>query len=389
MNDSKNVLQFLCFRSPYGGSFFKSLLKLEQTLKSDGTEMVYLFHVDTSDIPWVRDLINEGRKIYFLTGDFLKDILLVKQIVAKHNIKFLHAHFAGTKFFFLFKIVKLLYRNQLFIIRHLRNHDQPRGFVGESLRKALNHIDLYIGCSQSVANEFKKNFKIPNDKITYVTNAIDFTRLNEYEKLERADFNIAPNSKVFLMFGFDYLRKGVDIVLEAMNNLVNSGQNVSLLLSLSVNRESIETKIKARFNEIPTWLKILDPRDDIASYYHLSDYFISAAREEGFCNSLVEAAYCKKPIITSDIPGPGSLNIPHTYKFTSEGVSELQNAMLSAIYLTKDQKEMITADQKAYVEKTFDLNLWANQISGLYKNLKKNHGKAVETYHEQGIEVYA
>lgn len=386
---SKNVLQFVCFRSPYGGSFFKSLLRLEQTLKRDGTEMIYLFHTDTSDIGWVQDLIKEGKKIYFLTGNFLKDILTVKKIVVKHNIKYLHAHFAGTKFFCLFKVVKMLYRKDLFIIRHLRNHDQPRGVVGESLRKALNDIDLYIGCSESVAIEFRKNFKLSSEKVTYATNAIDFTRLNKFEKLERDDLRIDKNASVFLMFGFDYLRKGVDLVLEAMNNLTNDGENVCLLLSLSINREPIEQKIKERFKEIPSWLKILEPRDDIASYYNLSDYFISAAREEGFCNSLVESAYCERPIITSDIPGPRSLNIPHTYTFTSENIAGLQKVMLSAMALTDAQKKKITADQKAYVEKTYDLDIWANRICGLYKNLDKKPDGISEESQDGMIEVYA
>jgi galacturonosyltransferase len=191
------------------------------------------------------------------------------------------------------------------------------------------------------------------------------------------------------MFGFDYLRKGVDLVLEAMNNLANDGKNVCLLLSLSVNRESIEQKIKDRFKEIPSWLRILEPRDDIASYYNLSNYFISAAREEGFCNSLVESAYCERPIITSDIPGPRALNIPHTYTFTSENITELQNVMLSAMALTGDQKKKITADQKAYVEKAYDLDLWANQISGLYKTLKKKPDGINEESQDGMIEVYA
>ncbi|HTD40394.1 MAG TPA: glycosyltransferase family 4 protein [Mucilaginibacter sp.] len=369
MNQSKNVLQFLCFRSPYGGSFFKSLLRLEKTLESDSVEMVYLFHEDTSDIDWVQGLINEGKKIYFLSNDFHKDIFIVKNILAKHNIKYIHAHFAGTKQFFLFKIAKLLYNKDLVIIRHLRNHDQPIGFFGEGLRKALNHVDLYIGCSESVAIEYRKNFRLNSNKVTFVTNAIDFNRLNQYEVLKRADFNISPNTTVFLMFGFDYFRKGVDIALEAMDGLVKQGHDVCLLLSLSVNREAIELNIKDRFQDIPEWLRILKPRDDIASYYNLSDYFISASREEGFCNALVEAAYCERPIITSDIPGPQSLNIPHTYMFDSEDIAGLQNAMLSLISLDNDKKKQITVNQKAYVEKAFDLDLWANQISGIYKNL--------------------
>ncbi|MDB5023922.1 MAG: hypothetical protein JWP78_1677, partial [Mucilaginibacter sp.] len=317
MTPSKNVLQFVCFRSPYGGSFFKSLLRLEHTLHHEGLEMIYLFHEDTSDIGWVQDLIGQGKKIYFLSGRFSRDIFIVRDILEKHHIKYIHAHFAGTKYFFLFKIAKQLYDKELLIIRHLRNHDRPRGFIGEGLRKVLNHIDLYIGCSESVATNYRKNFKLSGDKVRFVTNAIDFTRLNKFDELKRSDYGISPDAAVFLMFGFDYLRKGVDVVLEAMDNLVKQNHDICLLLSLSVNREFIESKIIERFGQIPGWLKILDPREDIASYYKLSNYFISASREEGFCNALVEAAYCQRPIITSDIPGPGSLDIPHTYKFAS------------------------------------------------------------------------
>jgi glycosyltransferase involved in cell wall biosynthesis len=233
----------------------------------------------------------------------------------------------------------------------------------------LNHIDLYIGCSESVAVEYKKNFKVSNEKITHVTNAIDFNRLNKFEKLKRSEYHINDNTIVFLLFGFDYLRKGVDLVLEAMNNLIKERHDVCLLLSLSVNRESIEQKIIDRFGKMPDWLRILNPRDDIASYYNLGDYFISAAREEGFCNALVEAAYCERPIISSDIPGPQSLNIPHTYMFISEDINGLQNAMISLISLTDAQKQQIVSEQKEYVMKNFDLDTWANQITNVYRNL--------------------
>jgi glycosyltransferase involved in cell wall biosynthesis len=369
MNSSVNVLQFLCFRSPYGGSFFKSLLKLEQHLGNNSTEMIYLFHEDVSDIDWVQGLIDEGKKVYFLSGSFTKDVLTVRNILVKHNIKYLHAHFAGTKFFLLFNIAKQLYRNKLYIIRHLRNHDKPLGFVKENMRKMLNHIDLYIGCSESVAIEYRKNFNLKEDKVTFVTNAIDFNRLNKFEPLKRSDFGIAPNTTVFLMFGFDYMRKGVDIVLEAMDRLAKQGHSVHLLLSLSVNKEWIEAKIIKRFQQLPEWLTVLKPRDDIASYYNICDYFISAAREEGFCNSLVEAAYCERPVISSDIPGPQSLNIPHTRNFPSEDVTALQNEMLFLMSLSDEEKKQMAADQKSYVQKTFDLDAWARGIIGIYKGL--------------------
>jgi glycosyltransferase involved in cell wall biosynthesis len=366
---SKNVLQFLCFNSPYGGSFFQSLLMLEQKLNEDDIDMIYLFHTDTSRYDWIQDLINQGKKIYFLSGNFSKDIFYVRDLLVKHNIRYIHAHFAGLKYLFLLNVAGKLYSKQTFIVRHLRNHDKPRGFVSESLRKMLNKVDLYIGCSESVADEYKKNFKIEDKKITHVTNAINFNRLNKFDNLKRADFNISPDTKVFLLFGFDYYRKGVDVVLEAMDRLVTEGHDVCLLLSLSTNKEMIESKIKDRFSKIPDWLRILSPRDDIASYYLLSNYFISASREEGFCNSLVESAYCERPIISSNIPGQGSLNIPHTYKFASENIDELKNAMIGLMTLSEAEQSRIVTEQKEYVIKNFDLDTWAEQITDVYRNL--------------------
>ena len=43
--------------------------------------------------------------------------------------------------------------------------------------------------------------------------------------------------------------------------------------------------------------------------------------------------------------------------------------MKSLIALTDDQKKKITADQKKYVVKNFDLDTWATQITKVYKNL--------------------
>ncbi|MBV8389719.1 MAG: glycosyltransferase family 4 protein [Mucilaginibacter sp.] len=342
---------------------------LEQRLGEEDIDMVYLFHVDTSHYEWVQGLINQGKKIYFLSGSFSRDVFFIKELLATHRIKYIHAHFAGFKYLFLLNFASKLYNKRVFLVRHLRNHDKPRGILSESMRKTLNHVDLYIGCSESVSVEYQKNFRINTKKITHVTNAINFDRLNKFEDIKRSDYKIGETTKMFLLFGFDYYRKGVDLVLEAMDLLVTEGYDVCLLLSLSTNRELIESRIADRFTKIPDWLRILSPRDDVASYYRLSNYFISASREEGFCNALVESAYCERPIISSNIPGQSSLNIPHTYTFPSENIAGLKDAMISLISLTDVQTNQIVAEQKEYVIKNFDLETWADQITAAYKNL--------------------
>ena len=104
------------------------------------------------------------------------------------------------------------------------------------------------------------------------------------------------------MFGFDYYRKGVDLAIEALSEIINEKEDVCLLISLSSNKDFVLSKIRKRFNTIPDWIKILELRNDIVTYYHLSDAFLSPSRSEGFCNSLVEGAYCEIPLIASKIP---------------------------------------------------------------------------------------
>jgi glycosyltransferase involved in cell wall biosynthesis len=369
MKSSKNVLQFMCYEAPYPGNFIKSLLRLDNTIKKGGIETVYLFHCNMADKDWVQDLIYQGKRIYFLNGQLLKDISILKKILVTHKIKFIHSHFTGVKYHILFNIARVQYDVNLCIIRHLHNHDQPGNFIVERIKSMVTHTDFYIGCSESVAIEFPINFKIDSAKVDSATNAIDFTRLDQFDDLSRENLNIGDNTTVFLMFGFDYHRKGVDLVLEAMHNLVAQKYDVCLLLSLSANRDLVESKIIELFQQIPPWLKIVNSRDDIGTYYRFSDCFLSASREEGFSYSLVEAAYCETPIITSDIPGPKNLDIPHAIKFSSENMAELQKAMLSVISLTDDQKKQITFDQKSYVIKTFDLDVWADRIFNMYKRL--------------------
>lgn len=359
----------MCYEAPYPGNFIKSLLRLDNTIKKEGIDTVYLFHCNMDGKDWVQDLIHQGKKIYFLSGQLLKDISILKKILVTHNIKFIHSHFTGVKYHILFNIVRVQYDVNLRIIRHLHNHDQPRNFIVERVKGMVTHTDFYIGCSESVATEFSGKFKIDSTKVDSATNAIDFTRLDQFADLSREDLNIGDSTTVFLMFGFDYHRKGVDLALEAMNNLADQKHDVCLLLSLSVNRSLIESKIIERFQQIPSWLKIVNSRDDIGTYYRFSDCFLSASRGEGFSYSLLEAAYCGAPIITSDIPGSKDLDMPHSFKFPTENIAELQKAMLSVISLTDDQKKQITFDQKSYVVKTFDLDVWADRIFNMYKRL--------------------
>jgi glycosyltransferase involved in cell wall biosynthesis len=365
-----NVLQFMSYNAPYKGSFFNSLLRLEARINQEGRDTIYLFQKKESfDREWVKALVEEGEKIYFLSGQKIEDLALIYKIIKKHKIRIIHTHFAGIKQHFLFNIIRQTFRHKIFMINHLHNHYPKRHFIRRSVTKMVSNIDLYLGCSRSVAEHHRRINNIKESKITYVENGVDFSRLDKYEYLDRSDFSIKSSTKVFLIFGFDYYRKGVDIALEALNEIVNDRGDICLLISLSSNKDFVLSKIRDRFNSIPDWIKLVEPRDDIATYYHLSDAFLSPSRSEGFCYSLVEAAYCEIPLIASKIPNQDYLYIPTFFQFKSEEVLDLKKQILIVLSLNEERKRELAKIQRDFVIKSFDLNIWAEKIFIIYKSL--------------------
>ncbi len=122
--------------------------------------------------------------------------------------------------------------------------------------------------------------------------------------------------------------------------------------------EKIQSYIEASFGGCPSWVHVVDALDDVATYYHAADVFVSAAREEGLCYSPIEAAYCGCAIISSEIDGVPYQAIPYCRTFPSENVALLRKTLLESIVPnTPEQKK----EAAAAVVAQFDLDTWAEK----------------------------
>lgn len=373
----KSVLQFMRYNAPYQGNFIKSLLRLENRLKEENIEMIYLFEKGTSNQKWAQELILRGKKMYFLEGKLVEDLLFIYRITKRHNVGIIHAHFTGLKHLFLFSLLKGMTKKRVVLLNHIHSRHKKKNFFITKFKKISTSVNLHIGCGEAVSDHFKSINRISNEKITYVVNAIEFERLEKYVTIDRESMSLPKESKLFLMFGYDYYIKGVDIAFSALEDVVKNNKNVILLLTLSINKDFVVSKIKEKFGSMPYWIKLLEPRDDIGSYHKLADVFLAPSRTEGLSYSLIEAAYSGLPIIASDIPGQSTLNIPNVFKFPSEDISKLKQQILTVLDLDQEQISKIASAEKSYVMKTFDLNVWAEEIVDIYKSFYSyNHTRA-------------
>ena len=127
--------------------------------------------------------------------------------------------------------------------------------------------------------------------------------------------------------------------------------------------------------EVPEWVKILPPREDVASYYRAADLFISPSRAEGMTYSVIECAYCKCPMIVSDICGQGHARaIPGAKIVENENTEMLREAIIESI--TVDNSSLEKAYN--YVKENYSLDNWCNKILDLYNNLLENEKRNAE-----------
>ncbi len=363
---NKNIMSYMNYAAPYMGNFINSLLFLEKDLKRKGQRFIYIFPKETKSQKWVHELINQGKKIYFLSGNIFSDIIRISRIIKAEDIKIIHLHFAHYKQYIVFKIASLL-TEKTYIISHFHNHYQEKNSVFlEKIIKAIKNSNFYIGVSLSVAQDLvKKGFD--EKRVKSIPNAIDFKRLDVYKQMKKEDLKI-ENKKIVLMFGFNYYRKGVDLAIKALKDVAIK-ENIVLLISLSVNKQLVENNIIKELGAIPGWIKILEARNDVATYYNLADVFLTSSREEGFCYAAVEAAYCKPLVVASDIPAQNALDIPYTFYYEVTNTESLKENILKALSINKEESRKISREQRDFVVAKYSLKKWSSEIINIYNDV--------------------
>ncbi len=356
-----SILNFADYSAPYEGNFIKSLINLEEKLIKKNINLVYLFPKPTKEQAWAQGLIKKQKKIYFLTGTYLKDILLIIKIMKTHKIKIIHTHFSTFKYDAILKISRILSKKPTYI-RHMHMvYKNKNNFLLEKIKRFVSNADIEIACSQVAYKAMKDaNFNINN--LYLIVNAIDFLRLDKYKEIDRKDFAISSREKIILMFAYNYYVKGVDIAIKAVKELIKQNFNIRLLIIVAKNEKEISNRIIEEEGEVPNYINILPPRNDIGTYYKMADIFLSASRKESFCYAIREAAYLECLTVASNILAHKMTDKDIT--FENENYKDLAEKLKYA--LTLRDKDTITLTQKEFVIEQYSIDKWSDEIIKLY-----------------------
>ncbi|MGC9195163.1 MAG: glycosyltransferase family 4 protein [Syntrophobacteraceae bacterium] len=364
----RNVLHYASYDAPYMGNFMSSLLYLDAKLQENGHKMAFLFSQIAKSRPWVAILQSKDNDLSFMHGDIRQDISTLKNMIADKAIDILHLHFCSAQMIVMANLA-LLFSKRTKCVIHLHNHyPDHTNIIKDIMRKVLYSGKYYACCSRSVAMDLEsKGFE--RERIFVAENAIDFSRLDHCETNKSIEVAFNRQSFKILVFGFDFERKGLDIAAKAVGRAREStGLDIELFVCVAINLGDVTRKLIDCLGRLPNWIKMLPPRNDIATYYKFVDLFISPSREEGFCYALVEAAYCKTPTAASMIPAQKELELPYCKWFQSGNANEL--ASIIANLATKGGiPDQLLEKQKISVTQRYDLAVWANSLLEMYDRI--------------------
>lgn len=360
--DASGILHFAGFASPCRGNFISSMEALRLRLEAEGRQMVYLFPAATKQRAWANELAEQAN-VYFLTNNYIKDIFLIRHLIKQYNIKIIHFHFYKLKYLFVFGLASLFKRTKKLL--HLHCEMSIHSGVQGLLERILTHNKTFVGVSEEMASQAKRNF--PKNKTFCAKNAIFFERLKAGEELDKQELGLSKTAKTLMVFGHDYQVKGVDLAVEAVSNLVESGKDLQLLVVVtSVEKTAAQTV--ERFGSVPSFVHILPARENVAEYYRLCDLFLAPSRKEGFSYAAVESSYLGLPIVLSDIAAHSQLVLPCGFYFRSGDVQHLEEQIALALEKAPQMSAEL-AQQASELERIYRLDEWTKQITNIYNEM--------------------
>jgi glycosyltransferase involved in cell wall biosynthesis len=365
------------FFPEYGGGFIDSVLLLAQICRNRmRAETLCIFPDLARKRSWLQHLEQAGIPCLFVPRK--KNVVShIREHLRAIDPLILHTHF------FLYDIstvfVKALFNRDVKLVWHYHNP------LDQTLRKRLKStlkirvlepyfVEKLVAVGDAVY-ETLLACGLDAQKICLIYNGVDTVKYcanSHLRNIVRDSLEISDTQTVFLLLGWDPLRKGLDVFLKAAEDVANRpGAFVFLVLgreetSHFLSNSTLSDKIKRYF-------KVIEPVGDFAALLSAIDVLVSASRSEGFPYSILEAMAAERLVISSELPATR-----HTYGksdgvwvYDTENPAALASLMRKAIELPSVEINSLRAHNREFVNQTYSLNLWANTIVDLYESLVK------------------
>jgi len=322
-------IAFLSWEALYGmqvGGLAVHITKMAEALSKLGHEV----HIFTRMAPGqsAYDKINEvhyHRCPFDLNPDFIQEMNNMSRSFAWHLFREEHEHgrfdvIHGHDWHIVNGLAEIKHRLNRSVLWTVHSTEFGRcgnkfsGGISEHIR-GIEFYGTYISkkivaCSNAMKEEAKWLYRVPEEKLAVVENGID---AKEYEGTVdpgsiKNKYGIGPVDPTILFVGRMAYQKGPDLLVDAIPQILrNNSQARFVFVGDGYMRSWVEQK--SWWNGVAHATRFLGylPRSDLLALYKSAEAVAIPSRNEPFGLVVLEAWASCKPVVATNIGGPGEL----------------------------------------------------------------------------------
>lgn len=305
----------------------------------------------------------------------IKVFLTALKLVKKHNINILcvgELHSLSwlgkwLKVFHDIKVINYIHGEEVTTEANYSSFQRTRD-------KYLKAADAIVAVSGFTRNYLINRFRLPADKITLIPNGVDTSKFDNktvgsLSKELRKRYDI-EDKKVFITVGRLVARKGFDVVIQSMPNVLAKHPDAHyVIVGTGPYRDELERMTKElELTDNITFTGRVE-ESELVAHYSMGDAFIMPNRTmpdgdtEGFGLVFLEANACEIPVIAGRAGGAQEAVLDGVNGISVDGfdLSEVQHAMLRilddpeyAVKLVEQGKEHVKSVSFQQCAKQFD-----------------------------------
>jgi glycosyltransferase involved in cell wall biosynthesis len=352
----------------YAGSFVPMLAATARATRSRGWSMTIWLSDIARGCEWLPAL-EDAAEIRWLTGSgdavaaIRPTMAQLVPAIAAGEPTVVHTHFSTYD---MPAALVRLRRRPTAVFWH--EHTRPVDSLTMRLRNAARYgalgrlVDGMLCVSPEIRALLAQRHA-PADRLVDFPNAVDLDRFprisRERRMAARRELGIDPDAPVVLHFGWDWERKGGDM-MAAASELAADGPSV-LWLTVGAPAEAVELRGRSR-------VRVLPPANDVSRLYAVADVFLSCSRGEGMPYAVLEALAGGLPVVGTDLPGQTPLisGLPAGEVVASDPAA-IAAGVRRLLALSDDQRGTHARLARERVNAGFSLDGWVQRLLARYE----------------------
>lgn len=277
-------------------------------------------------------------------------------LIRRHGIRVLHANSAAPTQW----LAPAAAWTRTPLLTHLHI-----GYMRRSRYALLLHeADLLVGVAAAMTEPLRAD-GVPASRLRTIHNGIDPARLAPSDPPLRARLGLTPGVFVIGSIGSLILRKGHDLLLQALARLEGA---VALIAGAGPDAQAIEAL--ARELGVAERVRFLGHMPDPGSLYAACDVFVLAARREGLPLVLAEAGWCGRPVVATAVGGvPELVRDRETGLLVPREDPQALAAALERLAADPGLRERLGRAARRHVAEGFTVQAMATRFADTYETL--------------------